>query len=97
MRYIALAVLALASLGACNDKPPKQTKEQRAAEIKEKLAVLPAAREYTVNGHQLIVLSVPIDQFGFIEYQRCFVWRDQEFKSASMQCQQPPELEPPEP
>jgi len=39
------------------------------------------------------VIDVPVlDSTGLLDVQRCFVWRDQEFRSSTLSCGQMPEI-----
>lgn len=100
MRLAAPLLLTLSvALSACSDEPSKSPqvgqdkRATRVAKAEERLSVTPVPRTYTIQGNQLVVLEVPTrTSSGFVESQRCFVWRDQEFKTATMSCPQPPEI-----
>jgi hypothetical protein len=86
-----LIVLALAIIVvACTEAPANEVKvpiEQRRAAAEAALAKTPVARTFDVGEHQLLVFEAPVGSFhGRVEYQTCFVWRDREFKSATLQC-----------
>lgn len=50
-------------------------------------------RSYRFDGSELKVIEVPVkDGSGFVDMQRCFVWRDAEFKSATLSCGQMPDV-----
>jgi len=39
------------------------------------------------------VIDIPVvDASGLAEVQRCYVWRDQEFRSSTLSCGQMPEI-----
>ena len=94
MKKCALLTLILA-LSACGEKaPPKKTRADRNLANEQALTSLPETREYSsINGHQLLVVKIPVVQYSLLEYQTCFVWRDKEYKTATMQCEQPPEMD----
>ncbi len=86
-----LAAAALVALAGCSESPPAQSnQERRAARIQEaeaKLAKGPEVRTYNIGAGQLLVMETPVsDSEGFVDYQRCFVWRDSEFKIATFIC-----------
>lgn len=57
------------------------------------LSKTPVPRSYRIDGNELKVIDVPIkDGSGYLDNQRCFVWRDAEFKSATLSCGQMPEI-----
>ncbi len=71
----------------------KAITEKRQARADAALSKPPVPRTYVVQGNQLQVLDVPVaDTSGFVDTQRCFIWRDQEFKQATMSCGQQPEV-----
>lgn len=44
-------------------------------------------RVLQAGAHELVVLDVPSAQRGtLVERQRCYVWRDSEFKTATISC-----------
>lgn len=100
MRIAATLALTLSiALTACSDDPAKtaqvgqEKRATRIAKAEERLSVTPVPRTYTIQGNQLLVVDVPTrTNSGFAESQRCFVWRDQEFKTATISCPQPPEI-----
>lgn len=84
-----MAVLPLLLLGCSDDvpKPAKTSRVDRQAKAELQLSKTPLPRTYIIQGSQLQVLNVPVaDSRGYVEMQRCYVWRDVEFKTASMQC-----------
>ena len=43
----------------------------------------PTPRTYRIDGNELKVIDLPVkDASGYLELQRCFVWRDAEFRTA---------------
>lgn len=93
-------VLAMVCTG-CGDSPPdkpKRTTQFRKEATAAKLAVTPVPRIYRYDGSDLRVLDVPVSTDGkFVDMQRCFIWRDAEFKTSSISCGSTPELGPPPP
>jgi hypothetical protein len=82
-----ILILLAAALPACSDSvaKPKRAERQQAAEAA--LAKTPVPRSYRFDGNELKVIEIPVsDGAGFVDLQRCFVWRDQEFKTATLQC-----------
>jgi hypothetical protein len=99
---IIFAILGIAILGGIlfirDQNSAKQAKwkerqEEMRAEVKQKTPSIEPPREYLISSNSLLVLRIPIDNDGFLEYQRCYVWRDHEFKSATMHCDQSPEMD----
>lgn len=90
MKLLLLALLLVAALPACTEAPasqPKRSAAERSQAIEAALAKTPSARTFNIGEHQLTVLNVPVSGWhGRVEYQTCLVWRDREFKTASMQC-----------
>lgn len=91
-----LFLVAALLLAGCADDVPKPVKSSRADRLAKAEALLgkaPVPRTYAIQGHQLLVLDVPVaDTFGFVEVQRCLIWRDAEFKMATMSCPQQAEV-----
>jgi hypothetical protein len=85
MRLLLLCVLLAGCSPAPEQRQPSQVRSSQAAE--EAVARTPIPRTYQIDGNQLQVIEVPV-RIGsrFVEHQRCFVWRDAEFKTTSLQC-----------
>lgn len=101
MHKIWLIAAAAALLSGCADDDintaaaRKAHQDKRQAKADAALSKTPVPRIYSLQGNQLQVIEVPVaDSYGFVESQRCFVWRDQEFKQATISCPQPPEISP---
>lgn len=93
---LAVTLAALLLVGCADDAPPvaRKTPADRKAKADAALAKTPVPRTYTMNGNQLLVIDVPVaDSSGFVESQRCFVYRDAEFKTSTMSCPQPPAID----
>jgi hypothetical protein len=47
----------------------------------------PVAKATAVAGGEILELQIPrIGTSGFLEVQRCYVWRDAEFRTAALNC-----------
>ena len=87
-RYVKAAII-VALLSGCGDKPPDRTtkKQERIEQSKGILAKTPQPRTYNFDGNQLVVVGIPsADDHGFIDVQRCYVWRDAEYKTSTLSC-----------
>lgn len=91
---LSLAVAAL--MGGCGDAEPakpKATRKQRLEAAEVQLGKTPQPRTYRYGDGELRVLEVPVsDGSGFVERQRCFLWRDEVLKTASISCGQMPDV-----
>lgn len=89
MRFaLAAAVLAVA---ACSEAPatPKRAK----VSSQEQLSKTPQPRVFRYTEGELRIYETPVDDgSGFVESQRCFVWRDEVYKTASISCGQMPSV-----
>lgn len=93
----AVLIACLVAVGCAPEpsKPVQQRKTlaQRRAEAPEILSKTPVPRTYRIDGSELKVLDVPVlDSMGLPDVQRCFIWRDQEFRTAALSCGQMPEV-----
>lgn len=71
----------------------KSRNDKRAATAEILLSKTPVPRTYVIQGNQLQVLDIPVlNNSGFVEMQRCMVWRDAEFKTVSISCPQQAEV-----
>jgi hypothetical protein len=53
----------------------------------------PEPRSYRFDGNELKIIDVPVkDASGFLDLARCFVWRDAEFRTASLSCGTRPDV-----
>lgn len=92
---IALIAVLLAGCSGEPSKPvrPYKTLAERKALAQEGLAKTPTPRTYRIDGNELKVIDIPVvDASGLAEVQRCYVWRDQEFRSSTLSCGQMPEI-----
>ena len=87
MRQV-LAVALLLLLGCSpQEKPVTAKKAERIANAEAILRANPQPRSYDIKGNQLLVIDVPTSQgMGYVDSQKCFVWRDAEYKTTTMQC-----------
>lgn len=92
-RFPAVLVLCLlvCTLSACGPSKKEQEDVARWREESEAVAAMVKApvepRIVQVGEHQLVVVEVPFSEFGLLNQQRCFVWRDAEYKTASLSCE----------
>lgn len=89
MRWLILCLFLI----GCDSSPPKQAangRAQRAERIKKaELAAQqpPKVTRHRLESGELLVLDVPVVlSQGVLDATRCYVWRDAEFKTASLQC-----------
>jgi outer membrane biogenesis lipoprotein LolB len=84
---IAALLLVGCSQAAEHETTPRLTAADRKAFSEHAKSLPPDTHTYQVQGNQLLVVDVPVDGTAKrVESQKCFVWRDQEFKTASIQC-----------
>lgn len=83
MRAVALfCALAAALIGCADRDKPAKTPE---SSPKAPLSVVQTTHD--IERGQLVVMEVPITGAKRItEHQTCFLWRDSEYKTASLQC-----------
>ncbi len=94
-RFILIAVAMV--LAGCNNsaaEKPVKTSQQRVAALEAKLSKGPAVRSHKVEGGEFKVIDAQVSGFGgfTVRSQQCFVWRDAEYRTASLACPHPPEL-----
>lgn len=88
---LALSVILVGCSDTVAEKPHK-TRQERAQDAEAVLSKTPVPRTYRIDGSELKVIDVPVkDASNFVDVQRCFVWRDAEFKTATLSCGQQPE------
>lgn len=91
MLVLTLTVL----LGGCfsDAKPVRNVRKERAEKTDAAMAKTPVPRTYRYPDGEMRVFEVPVkDPVGGLEYQRCYVWKDQEFKTSTISCGQMPEI-----
>lgn len=85
-------LLVVLFLPACSGSPEQgssiaQRKATRRAAAERLANREPTRHTYPFGNGELVVMDVPIvAQGGFADSQKCFLWRDAEFKTASLQC-----------
>lgn len=87
MRALCLVVVLLSGCFSEPEKPNAGVRKERQAAAAAALSKTPTPRTYRYTDGELRVLDIPsADRLNFLEYNRCFVWRDAEFKTASFTC-----------
>lgn len=80
------ALLVCALLVACSDTPERSVRVNR-KQAAQSLADQPPKRSvYRFESGELTVLDIATTVGGYADSQRCFLWRDAEFRTASLQC-----------
>lgn len=74
MRYL---VLTLALIGCTQEQPKPQAKQREQATVEPQ-------RTHQVGSNQIIAIQVPGEAWH--ETQKCYVFRDLEFKTSSISC-----------
>ena len=88
-----LCLLVAVGLAGCGDPAPSVKTPSRHERAAVAMAKPPVVRSYPFGASELRVIAFPIqDIYGFVETQHCYVWRDQEFKTASISCESRPEI-----
>lgn len=92
-----ILLIILAALAAGCDDGQAETRRQRLADRQQaaeaQLSKTPEPRTYRFDGNELKVIEAPVKDFtGHVDMQRCFVWRDHEFKTAAISCGQQPDV-----
>lgn len=89
-RSLALVVVALTVAGCEQGRTPAQVAETEAKRVAADAAFLQKLAEPRVlqaGAHQIVVVEVPQLESGVLRsVQRCFVWRDAEFRTSTMSC-----------
>lgn len=88
---ICLAVLVLVGCSEAPDVPVVRVNSAtavRAALADAAVAQTPVPRRYKVDGNDLMIIDVPSkdEATGLLETQRCYVWRDNEYRTATITC-----------
>lgn len=90
---LLVTLLFIQGCSETTSEKPKRSKAERTAAAQEALHKPLVPRSYRIGQDQLQVIEVPVqDSSGFVDVQRCFVWRDGEYKTASLSCSQTPDL-----
>lgn len=85
----ALVTACFLTFAGCNVETPvpRQTVESRRDDEQKALNMPPRVVTHSIPNGTLLVVDVVAGGSGrVIHRQRCFVWRDAEFKNSSMQC-----------
>lgn len=86
MRVLVICLL-LAGCFSEPEKPSAGVRKDRQAKAAVTLGKAPVPRTYRYGNGELHVFEVPsADKFGFVEHQRCFLWRDTELNASSLSC-----------
>jgi hypothetical protein len=94
-RTLMLAALVLAG---CNkqaaEKPATDALAQRKEAVKLQISRGPEQRAYKAGAGELVVLDIPAEGPAglFVETQRCYIWRDAEYRTATLSCPHQPEV-----
>lgn len=80
MLRVLLVCALLASCSEPHERATLRVDRKKAADQAPKRSV------YRFESGELVVLDVPTTIGGYADSQKCFLWRDQEFKAASLQC-----------
>lgn len=91
-----ILLIALA-VSACDSAPPPAhaaTRKERRQDAEAVVSKKPEPFVYSYTEGELRVYDVPTLAPGsaLVESQKCFVWRDREFRTSTISCPQPPEV-----
>lgn len=90
LKWLCLISLSTALMGCWQGKPGEEHAERKAARIERARSETQKPlnpKVQAAGSNQLITLEIPVaDTSGFLEVQRCFIWRDMELKTAAMSC-----------
>ena len=85
MRLLWFAVILLAA--GCSDSPQEKPRVQRKVDAQALADQPPKRKTYQFEEGQLVVLDIAtVGPRGVADSQKCFLWRDAEFRTASLQC-----------
>ena len=92
-RWGVVLLTVCTAVSACSNRAQEQADAERlratnVAKTKARLAMPIKPQTMVVGQHQLLVVEVPSLMLGgpMLEVQRCYVWRDLEFKTSAMSC-----------
>lgn len=96
MPYRFLLIVAALAVAGCNNtvaEKPVKPRQQLVAENGARLNKGPVLRTHKVEGGEFKVVDMPVSGFGglTVRNQQCIVWRDAEYRTATMSCPHPPE------
>ncbi len=87
---IPVLVIGCSRVGATADAAVDPASAKRAARVQraqELAAQPPKVTRHRMESGELQVIEVPtVGAGGFADSQRCFLWRDSEYRTATMQC-----------
>lgn len=89
-------ILALGLLAACGKGSSEQERQANREARKERAAAAVSKpiepRVHKVGPNELVTVEVPsADSLGYVDIQRCYVWRDLELRTAALSCPHAPE------
>jgi hypothetical protein len=88
---VRVVLLTVALLVGCSQAAERDTRvdrsEARRTAAKALAAQPPVRQVYRFDNGELVVMDIAtVTERGLADSQKCFLWRDQELKSASLQC-----------
>ena len=88
MRFVLLVPVCILLFGCSDSSQPVASKRaQKIEKAAELINKTPKPHTYQIDSNQMVVIEVPTaDEYGYVETQRCYIWRDAEFKTSSMSC-----------
>lgn len=94
---LAAVIVAVGLLVSCEQhEKPATVKRQGNKERADRLmAEQPPVTRQQVSGGELLVIESRHRDGNIVESQRCYVWRDAEFKTTSMSCPADPDYPAP--
>ena len=81
-----LVLLVVAGCSPSEQTKANKIKSERIESARAIAAQPPQPKTYAINGNQLVVVEVSSADGRFVDKQKCFVWRDQEFKTSAISC-----------
>jgi len=102
-RHTVLAVLAIAAIAVVavvarsgEPAPKGERRKARADRVAADLAQPVRTHRWAVGEHELVLVEAPASNGFTVVRKQCFVWRDAQFRTASLSCtSETDELEPP--
>jgi hypothetical protein len=95
----AFALVAICLVAGCSDQSTDHAlkKMSRREKLEQAASKPPTRSVYTFEDGQLVVLDITSVTGGFLDSQRCYVWRDRQFQTSSLQCPSQGEMPLPNP